>query len=281
MTKSSLMYRNDGDGTFTDVSDIADLGHHFVAGATVGDFDNDGRLDLYLGRYLDPRHDLPNTLMYTRNSQGNSLLRNLGDFQFEDVTEQAGVRDGGLTLGIAWADYDMDGHQDLYLANDFGRNTLFRNRGDGTFADVSHESGTLDIAYGMSTSFADIDNDGDLDLYVSNVRSASRWYGQAATLLQYLITSVRQGTITEDFGLYSEMFAVLGLNWASIGDKVTRGNSLFINDGEGGFTDISQEAGTNPFGWYWASTVFDYDNDGYQDIYAANGWITAKSQDDL
>ena len=100
-------------------------------------------------------------------------------------------------------------------------------------------------------------------------------------MLQYLITSVRQGTITEDFGLYSEMFAVLGLNWASIGDKVTRGNSLFINDGEGGFTDISQEAGTNPFGWYWASTVFDYDNDGYQDIYAANGWITAKSQDDL
>jgi hypothetical protein len=281
MTKSSLMYSNNGNGTFTDVSDIADLGHPFVAGFTAADFDNDGRLDLYLGRYLDPRHDLPNTLMYTRNGQGNSLLRNLGGFRFEDVTEEAGVRDGGLSLGVASADYDMDGHQDIYLANDFGRNTLLRNRGDGTFADVSHESGTLDIGYGMSTSFADIDNDGDLDLYVANVRSASRWYGQAATLLRYLVTSVRQGTIMEDFGLYREMFAVLGLNWAGIGDKVTRGNSLFINDGEGSFTDISQEAGTNPFGWYWASTIFDYDNDGHQDIYAANGWITAKSKDDL
>ena len=281
MTQSSLMYRNNGDGTFTDVSEVADLGHHFVAGATVADYDNDGRLDLYLGRYLDPRVDLPNTLMYTRNGQGNTLLRNLGDFRFEDVTEQAGVRDGGLTLGMAWADYDGDGYQDLYLANDFGRNTLFRNRGDGTFADVSHESGTLDIAYGMSTSFADVDNDGDLDLYVSNVRSASRWYGQAATLLQYLVTSIKQGTIVEDFGLYSEMFSVLGLNWADIGNKVTRGNALFINDGEGYFTDISQQAGADPFGWYWGSTFLDYDNDGHQDIYAANGWITAKSHDDL
>jgi hypothetical protein len=281
MTQPGLLYRNDGDHTFTDVSEEAGLGHAFVALAAAADYDNDGRLDLYLGRYLDPRHNLPNTLMYTRNSEGNSLLRNMGGFRFEDVTEQAGVRDGGLTLGLAWADFDDDGDQDLYLANDFGRNTLFSNNGDGTFADISEASGTLDIGFGMSATFGDIDNDGDLDLYVSSVRSASRWYGQAATLHQYLITSVRQGTFLEDFGLYSEMFAILGLDWGEIGNKVTRGNALFINNGQGGFSDVAPQTGTNPFGWYWGSTIFDYDNDGFQDIYATNGWITAKTKDDL
>ena len=280
-TDHNRLYRNEGDGTFSDVSAAANLGRNIVSVAAAADFDNDGRVDLYLGRYLDPRVDLPTTLFYTRNSQGNTLLRNVGDLRFEDVTARAGVREGGLTLGIAWGDYDDDGYQDLYVANDFGRNALLHNEGDGTFSDVSAATGTLDFGFGMSATFGDIDNDGDLDLYVSNVHSGQRWYGQAATLYKYLLTSLWQGTATEDLPLYEEILALAGSDWRSYGDWVVKGNSLLINDGQGHFTDVSEEARTNPFGWYWSSAMFDFDNDGRQDLYAVNGWISTANKDDL
>jgi hypothetical protein len=280
------LYRNNGPNTekfytFTDVTEGAGLSGYFTTVAAAADYDNDGRLDLYFGRYLDPRKSLPDTLFYTRNSEGNTLVHNDGNLRFTDVTAKAGVRDGGLTLGTAWGDYDEDGDQDLYVVNDFGRKTLFRNDGDGHFSDVSVETNTLDIGYGMSSTFGDIDNDGDLDIYVSNVHSGQRWYGQAATLNQYLITSVKQGTIFEDFSLYKEIRGFAGDDWNAFGQRVIKGNSLLVNDGKGHFTDVSESARTNPFGWYWSSTMFDYDNDGRQDIYAVNGWISGKKKDDL
>lgn len=287
----SMLYRNDGvdaNGVpqFTDVTAQANLGRNFVVVATAADYDNDGDLDLYLGRYLDPRKNLPTTLFYTRNSEGNSLLRNDGNLTFTDVTEEAGVGEGGLTLGVAWADYDNDGDSDLYVANDFGRNALLRNEGDDgsghvRFADVSEETGTLDFGFGMSASWGDVDNDLDLDLYVSNVHSGQRWYGQSATLYQYLLTSIKQGTIGEDYPIYKEIFGYAGADWQHYGDGMVKGNSLMLNNGQGKFTDVAETARANPFGWYWASTFFDYDNDGNQDVYAANGWISGRTYDDL
>lgn len=279
-TRPNLLLRNDGDGTFSDVTEGAGVGGFFATAASAADYDGDGLTDLYIGRYLDPRVHLPTTLFYTRNGEGNVLLRNLGDLRFADVTAEAGVREGGLTLGVTWADYDEDGDQDLYVANDFGRNALLANQGDGTFRDVSAESGALDFGFGMSASFADLDNDLDLDLYISNVHSGQRWYGQAATLYQYLLTSLRQGTLVEDFPLYREIYGYIGDDWSSYGDRMVKGNSLLLNDG-GTFRDVAETAHANPFGWYWGSTVFDFDNDGLQDVYAANGWITATSKDDL
>lgn len=280
-TDQNRMFRNDGDGTFTDVTEQAGIGGILVTVAAAGDYDNDGLTDLYLGRYLDPRVNLPTTLFFTRNSEGNSLLHNEGNLRFNDVTEKAGVRDGGLTLGVAWGDYDDDGDQDLYVANDFGRNAFYGNNGDGTFSDVSAETGTLDFGFGMSATFGDIDNDGDLDLYVSNVHSGQRWYGQSTTLYQYLINSVQQGTILEDFPIYREIFSLVGTSWGSYGDQMVKGNSLMINDGNGHFTDIAEATHTNPYGWYWGSTMFDYDNDGRKDIFAANGWVSAETHNDL
>lgn len=280
-TGENRLYRNQGDGTFEDVTDGAGLGGRFVTVAAAGDADGDGLLDLYVGRYLDPRIHLPTTLFYARNGQGNSLLRNLGDLRFEDVTEHAGVREGGLTLGVTWADYDDDGDQDLYVANDFGRNALLENRGDGTFDDVSQDTGTLDFGYGMSATWNDVDNDGDLDLYTSNVHSGQRWYGQAPSLSKYLLTSLRQGTIYQDYGAYREVFGYAGSDWKDYGDRMVKGNSLLLNDGDGNFTDAAEDAGANPFGWYWGATFLDYDNDGWQDVYLANGWITAESHKDL
>jgi hypothetical protein len=269
----------------TETSGITKQGDgDFVVVAAAGDYDNDGDLDLYAGRYLDPRKNLPTTLFYTRNGEGNSLLRNDsrgGVLRFTDVTQQAGIRETGLTLGVAWGDYDADGDLDMYAANDFGRDALLRNNGDGTFSDVSKETGAFDPGYGMSSSWGDVDNDGDLDIYVSDVHSGQRWYGQAATLYKYLLTSTRQGTILEDLPVYKEIYAHVGADWKSYGDQTVKGNALYLNDGKGKFTDVSESANANPYGWYWSSTMFDFDNDADQDIYAANGWITAKSTQDL
>lgn len=290
-TRPSMLFKNVADPQdpgrrkFVDVTASSGLkpkaDGDFTVVAAAGDYDNDGKLDLYLGRYLDARKNLPTTLFYTRNGEGNSLLHNDGNFHFTDVSEKAGIHETGLTLGVAWGDYDGDGYQDMYVVNDFGRNTLLHNNANGTFTDVSKETGTIDPGYGMSSSFGDINNDGTLDLYVSNVHSGQRWYGQAATLYQYIVNSTRQGTILDDFSTYKEIYQLVGMDWKGYGDKVVKGNSLLLNDGKGHFTDVSEKSRTNPFGWYWSSAMFDYDNDGLQDIYAANGWITGKKKDDL
>ncbi|MEM7051735.1 MAG: VCBS repeat-containing protein [Acidobacteriota bacterium] len=286
----NLLFRNDGPDDagivqFTDLSANLAAIATFVTVASAADYDGDGDLDLYLGRYLDPRVDLPTTLFYTRNGQGNSLLRNDGDFRFTEVTASAGVSDGGLTLGTAWADYDEDGDVDLYVANDFGRNALLRNdgpdeSGNVRFADVSAESGAIDFGFGMSSSWGDADNDGDLDLYVSNVHSGQRWYGQSTTLYRYLLNSLRQGTLGDDFDLYREIYGYTGADWRDYGDAMVKGNSLLLNDG-GRFEDRAEIAGANPFGWYWGSAFLDFDNDGRQDLYANNGWISGETHDDL
>jgi hypothetical protein len=266
----------------TDSSGIVKKGDgDFVVVASVADYDNDGDLDIYTGRYLDPRKHLPTTLFYTRNGEGNRLFRNDGNFHFTDVTKEAGINETGLTLGVAWGDYDNDNDMDMYVANDFGRDALLRNNGNGTFTDVSKETNAFDPGYGMSSTWGDIDNDGDLDIYISDVHSGQRWYGQAATLHKYLVTSVRQGTILEDFPVYKEIYEHVGADWSTYGDRTVKGNALYLNDGKGRFTDVSEVTNTNPFGWYWGSTMFDYDNDGRQDLYASNGWITSKSTQDL
>ena len=266
----------------TDTSGIVKKGDgDFVVVASAADYDNDGDLDLYTGRYLDPRRHLPTTLFYTRNGEGNRLYRNEGNFRFTDVTKDAGINETGLTLGVAWGDYDNDNDLDMYVANDFGRDALLKNNGDGTFSDVSKESNAFDPGYGMSSTWGDIDNDGDLDIYISDVHSGQRWYGQAATLHKYLVTSVRQGTIFEDLPVYKEIYNHVGADWSTYGDRTVKGNALYLNDGNGKFTDVSEATNTNPFGWFWGSTMFDYDNDGRQDLYAANGWITSKSTQDL
>ena len=275
------LFRNDGDGTFTDVSESANLGGYWVATAAAADYDNDGKVDLYLGRYLDPRKDLPSTNFYTRNGQGNSLLHNEGGLHFRDVTQSAGVREGGLTLGLCWGDYDRDGDLDVLVANDFGRGALFRNNGDGTFTDVAFQCGADYLGYGMSASFADIDNDGDLDVYIAGVHSGQRWFGNAVTLQRYFLTSVQEGTILDDFPLYRELLGLIGYDWKTLGERVIRGNALLLNNGNGTFTDVTEKSRTNPHGWYWSCQVADFDHDGLQDIYAVNGWITGKSHDDL
>jgi enediyne biosynthesis protein E4 len=240
--------------------------------ASWGDYDNDGKLDLYVGRYLDPRKAIPTTF-YARNGEPNRLYHNDGGGHFTDVTEQAGVGDTGLCLGTAWGDYDGDGRPDLFVVNDFGRSTLYHNDGDGTFSDVTVKAGALAYGAGMSASFADYDNDGRLDLYTADIRSEHGWFAEAPTVMRYMANSWRQGVWATDMPLYFQIFRQSGFGFVPVFQEMASGNHLLHNRGDGTFQDVSRQAGANPVGWFWGSVFADFDNDGWQDLYSADGWV--------
>ncbi|MGH9750539.1 MAG: CRTAC1 family protein [Candidatus Polarisedimenticolia bacterium] len=183
-----VLYRNEGDGRFTDVTARAGVGNPlWGTSAGFADYDGDGDLDLYVANYVafDPATDLYcgenrpgwRTVCHPRNfdSQPDALYRNRGDGTFEDVTRRAGIDDAtGKGLGVVWGDLDADGDEDLYVANDDTPNFLWRNRGDGTFEEVGELAGValsedgLPQA-GMGTDLADYDDDGRPDLFVTNL----------------------------------------------------------------------------------------------------------------
>jgi len=263
----------DGRVTFTDVTARSGLGADCCTTvASWGDYDNDGRLDLYVGRYVDPRKAIPTTF-YARNGEPNQLYHNNGDGTFTNVTARAGVGDPGLCLGTAWGDYDDDGWPDLYVANDFGRKTLYHNDRDGTFSDVTVKTGTLAYGAGMSASWGDYDNDGRLDLYVAQIRSDFAWFAERPTVARYMLNSWRQGVWTSDLPLYLEIFRQSGFDFVGVFQQMAAGNTLLRNRGDGTFEDVSAKAKASPPGWFWGSAFADFDNDGWQDIYSANGWV--------
>jgi hypothetical protein len=271
--KHNQLFHNNGDGTFTDVTAKSAIGaDSCTTVASWGDYDNDGYLDLYVGRYLDPRLAIPTTF-YARNGLPNQLYHNNGDGTFTNVTERAGVGEKGLCLGTVWGDYDADGYPDLYVVNDFGRKTLYHNNRDGTFTDVTVKSGTLAYGAGMSASFGDYDNDGKLDIYVANIRSEDAWYAEWPTVGRYMTNSWKQGVWKTDMPLYFEVFKQSGFNFVQVFQDMASGNNLLRNRGDGRFEDVTWKAGANPLGWFWGSVFADFDNDGWQDIYAADGWV--------
>lgn len=287
------LFRAEEDGTFTEITAGSGLAADCCTTvASFGDYDLDGYLDLYVGRYVDPRLEIPTTF-YARNGEPNRLYRNLGAdpgpdrgraaarIAFEDVTETAGVGDPGLCLGTAFVDFDDDGWPDLWVANDFGRKTLYRNRGadlDGgpggvTFEDVTTAAGALAYGAGMSSTAGDYDNDGRLDLYVAHIRSEHSWYAEAPTVKRYMLNSFRQGVWRADMPLYFEIFRQSGTRFVEVFQQMASGNTLLRNRGDGTFEDTTWEAGANPPGWFWGTSFADFDNDGWLDLYAANGWV--------
>ncbi len=271
--RPNQLFHNNGDGTFTDVTKQSGIGEDSCTTvASWADYDNDGFLDLYVGRYMDPRKDIPTTF-YARNGEPNQLYHNNGDGTFTNVTEKAGVGEIGLCLGTVWGDYDDDGYPDLYVVNDFGRNTLYHNNGNGTFTDVTKKSNTLAYGAGMSASFADYNNDGKLDIYVTNIRSEEAWFAEAPTVARYVLNSFRQGVWKTDMPLYMEIFRQSGFGFVSVFQQMASGNTMLVNRGDGTFEDVTWKANANPIGWFWSASFADFDNDGWLDIYMADGWV--------
>ena len=294
------LYHQEPDGNFKDITKQAGLTRlGWGMGVAVADYDNDGKLDLFVTGY-----------------GGNVLYHNLGNCRFEDVTEKAGVRGGGFSTGAAWGDYDRDGNVDLFVARythvdmdhlpQFGSNKycrykgvlvqcgpwglvgesdfLYRNRGDGTFEEVSQKAGVHDDIgyYGLGVIWADYDNDGWPDLLVAN-----------DSVPTYLYHNNHDGTFT-DVGLLTGVALSgegmeLGSMGVDFGDYDHSGrlsyfvthfaeqpNSLYRNMGPQGFNDESWTSGLGRQNYGlvgWGTAFFDMDNDGWLDLFVANGHV--------
>ncbi|MEM6684562.1 MAG: FG-GAP-like repeat-containing protein [Bacteroidota bacterium] len=206
------LYNNDGNFNFTDVSTTAGIpsGILFTYGASFGDYDNDGDLDLFLCNKDDARI-IP-----------NQLYKNNGDGTFSDVSVAAGISSvGHLSFCSSFFDYDNDGFLDIYISNDrfLNTNILYKNNGDGTFTDVSAASGAGVAANAMSTTIDDYNYDGFLDIYVTNT---------------------------------------------------PEGNHLLKNNGDGTFTDVATTTGTTFNSIGWGANFFDADNDTDMDLYVSS-----------
>lgn len=244
------LYRNEGDGTFRDVS--AEVfrrpdgtpGTPWANGNAVIflDYDRDGRLDLYVGNYfrevdlwhLEDTRVMHDSFETARNAGRNYLYHQRPDGTFEEVAGELGVDDTGWTLAVGSADVNLDGWPDLYCANDFGPDQLFLGGPEG-MTNVTEKALGYDTKKGMNTDFGDFNNDGWMDIFVTNITTA-----------EYL----------------------------------QEGNMLWYNQGvdEAGIpalTDISLEAGTYDGGWGWGGKFFDFDNDGDLDVMMVNGFISA------
>jgi enediyne biosynthesis protein E4 len=242
----SQLFHNLADGHFQDVTREAGLGRYANAITAVAfDYDRDGDLDLFVGSYFQPvdvfhpdtPRFFPESFETANNGGGVTLWRNEGKGRFTDATRQAGIALAGWTLDLGHADADNDGDDDLYVACDFGTDRFLLNNGDGTFRDATKETIGIDTKKGMNADWGDYDNDGWLDVYVTN--------------------------ITDDY--------------------MREGNFLWHNNGlnEAGrisFSDVASETGTRDTGWGWGAKFFDYDADGWLDLYVVNGWVSAGAQ---
>jgi hypothetical protein len=244
------------------------------------DYDLDGYVDLYVGLYGDAFKEVPRIPFYAQNGGANLLYHNNSGHSFTDVTEKSGTGDTGWSLSVVAGDYNNDGYPDIFVANDFGRKNLYRNNHDGTFTEVAKEAGVLDFSGGMGVALGDFDDDGNLDLYNSNINSNQRWFGEDMTVSQYIRNVMRTKYVVTDFGEYWDLYRLLGPRWVELGKMIGEGNRLFRNNGDGTFRLVTNSHATRA-GWSWSAAFLDYDNDTKLDIYVANGWISNAPYTDL
>jgi tetratricopeptide (TPR) repeat protein len=263
-----LLFVNQGNGRFEPRPDAFKFERPpqgTFTSAAVADYNRDGLLDIYFCVYsyykgLD-QYQFPSPYYDAQNGPPNFLFRNRGDGTFEDVTRTSGVdvNNNRFSFAVAWCDYDKNGWPDIYVANDFGRKNLYRNNGDGTFTDAAGAAGVEDYGPGMSACWLDYDNDGQQDVYVANM-----WLNEGKR-----ITASDEFLPTVDPAI------------RAIYQKHNAGNSLYRNKGTGSFEDKTSEAGAQMGRWSWSCAAWDFDHDGYSDLYVANGFVSGANHYDL
>ena len=226
---------------------------------SAADFDLDGDLDIYTciyGAGDQPKKrgfeaNSPTPFNDAENGGRNVLLNNLGGFRFTDVTQKVGLDQNNTrwSFSASWEDYDRDGDPDLYVANDFGRNCLYQNN-NGKFSNIAKKAGVEDMAAGMSVSWGDSNRDGAPDLLIGNMFSSA---GQRVSFQR-------------DYKVEKK--------------RMARGNTLFTTSKDG-FQDASIASGITNSGWAWSSGFADLNNDGWQDLVVANGYLSNSRDHDL
>jgi len=225
------LFRNNGDGTFTDVTAEAGLKNVWGPAFTASwvDYDGDGLLDLFVANNLGG--------LFERKTP-NRLFHNNGDGTFTEVTEQAGLKTIWPTIGGAWGDYDNDGRMDLFLSNGIGRSQLYHNNGDGTFTDVSDLAGVTAMGFGSPAFWWDYDNDGWMDI------------GQF---------------------IWSDHDDVIYTMRNGQGPQSGQSMRVYHNNRDGTFTMVSRELGLTECWGTMSGSFGDFNNDGYLDVALGNG----------
>ena len=279
-----VLAENDGQQQF-DLREVLTTADDTMS-LSAADIDRDGRLDLYVCVYHGNEgwesaggQPLPASaagfVVHDAHEGGrNSLFRNEisadGTWKFTDITRDVGldVNNHRWSFAAAWEDFDNDGDQDLYVANDFGRDSLYRNDPDlklgeqgsaRTYVDIGATAHIEDSAFGMSISWGDYDRDGSMDAYVANMWSAAG------------------NRIAFQNEFKPEAAAEIKRRYR----RLARGNTLLRNQGDGTFADQSSPAGVAMGRWSWCSNFVDVNNDGWEDLVVANGFITTENTSDL
>jgi enediyne biosynthesis protein E4 len=289
------LFHNNRDGTFTDVTRQAGLAvEMYGLGCAVGDYDNDGNVDIYV-----------------TTVGSNHLFRNLGNGKFVDATAKAGVADPGFSAGAVWFDYDNDGKLDLFVAHYIEwsiatdqycsldnknksyctpqaykgqTSALFHNRGDRTFENVTRRAGLYDpTSKALGIALLDYDNDGWLDLFVSNDTEPNKLYrnNHDGTFTDVAVAAgvaySEAGTVRAGMGTDAADYDSSGWQSLVIGNFTNEGMALYHNDGSGLFTDEAPVTGIKRISTRsltFGAFFFDYDLDGLPDIFAVNGHVS-------
>ena len=258
-----LIAYNDGTGIFTERAALRMTDPADVYSMTAGDPDNDGDLDIYACRYVlggimggvpTPYHDAD-------NGAANFFWRNDGNQKWTESAAAVGLDDNNhkFSMAAVWHDLDDDGDLDLYVSNDFGRNNLYINDGQGHFSDQAIALGADDIGAAMGVSVADYDRDGDSDILVTNMFSSA---GRRIATQPDRFMKGQAQDVHKDYVRHA------------------RGNTLLANEG-GKFVDKTESSQMTVGGWGWGASFIDFNNDGYADIYSPNGFVTSEKSKDL
>lgn len=256
------LWRNNGNSTFTNVSAMAgvdDTGPQ--TGVAIADFDNDGLLDFYLSEY---------------SKVPDRIYRNLGGLTFENRTNSSRIYDLDYGFQPVAGDYDQDGLMDIYVANDYGLDTLWKNTGNFTFADLSRRSGADDPGSGMGAAWVDYDSDGDLDISVTNYYEDGLWANDGGSFRNVANASgvddiwVGWGVVWFDFDHDGDLDLYIASGNVEHGRQWDQPNKLFRSDGGGNFTDVSEGSGADTTDVSRGLAVSDLNGDGYEDLYVLN-----------
>jgi tetratricopeptide (TPR) repeat protein len=263
-----LLFLNTGAGKFRlkpDAFRFANPPQGTFTGAAVADYDRDGWLDIYLCLYSyyqgADQYRYPMPYYDAENGPPNFMMHNNRDGTFRDVTKQSGLDQNNTRFSFccAWGDDNGDQWPDLYVVNDFGRKNLYRNNGNGTFTDIARQARVEDVGAGMSACWRSFANEAREDLYVADMWTAAG--------IRVSEQDIFQKDASPDVRALYRRHAI--------------GNCLFRNRGHGSFEDVGKRSGTTMGRWAWSSDSWDFDHDGFADLYVSNGMISGMAKEDL
>ncbi len=268
----NLLFINNHDNTFTESAKSYGINDKSSSvQATFFDYNNDGLLDLYVANYpivlvsMGAEFYREKIKKNTFEESGH-LYRNNGDLTFSDVTDEAGVRNFGMSIGVVAADLNNDGWKDLYVSNDFNPpDFLYLNKGDGTFREVVKECTFQTSIFGMGLDVADINNDGLLDMYQIDMTPPDHFRRTVNVI------PMRQETFDNSIGY--------GFHYQYMQNSLQLNNGVF--DNRPVFSNISLFAGVAYTDWSWGGLFMDMDNDGFKDLFISNGVLKDINNQDI